>query len=120
MPLHPCWTLLYTLPYTTPHPPVHPPVHSHLARKFVEMLATNQPYLNITPADMLCVEMAGLIHDLGHGIYSHLFDHRFLARYENKVGPAAAAAAALLRLQDTSCLPPLGHTPRPSRVCRCC
>ena len=51
---------------------------SYLARFFVESLKHNQPDLDITPADMLCVEIAGLIHDLGHGPFSHMYDARFL------------------------------------------
>ena len=40
---------------------------SHLARKFVEMLRIEDTanVHKITDADVLCVEMAGLIHDLG-------------------------------------------------------
>jgi len=53
---------------------------SYLARKFVSMLEKSQPELEITSADILCVEIAGLIHDLGHGMFSHAFDGKFLPR----------------------------------------
>lgn len=37
---------------------------SHLAKTFVEKIQLNQPDLDITKADVLCVEIAGLCHDL--------------------------------------------------------
>jgi deoxynucleoside triphosphate triphosphohydrolase SAMHD1 len=46
----------------------------------VNILHTNQPHLNLTDADILCVKVAGLCHDLGHGPYSHVFDGVFLKR----------------------------------------
>ena len=49
-----------------------------LAEKVVKILADKQPYLNITPADLLCVTVAGLCHDLGHGPFSHVFDNVFM------------------------------------------
>ncbi|EYC11617.1 hypothetical protein Y032_0050g2006 [Ancylostoma ceylanicum] len=47
-----------------------------LAYKFVESLKRD-PSLNITGQDHLCVSMAALCHDLGHGPFSHLFDGAF-------------------------------------------
>ena len=37
-----------------------------------------EPWLNITESDLLCVEIAALCYNLGHGPYSHLFN-MFLA-----------------------------------------
>lgn len=44
---------------------------AHLARTFCRMLREGQPdqlreELRISPQDELCVEIAGLCHDLGH------------------------------------------------------
>nr|CDJ93034.1 Metal-dependent phosphohydrolase domain containing protein [Haemonchus contortus] len=47
-----------------------------LAFKFVEILKRD-PSLNITAQDHLCVSLAALCHDLGHGPFSHLFDGAF-------------------------------------------
>jgi HD superfamily phosphohydrolase len=51
---------------------------AHLARQYVYQLKQNQPELDITDIDIICIEIAGLIHDLGHGPFSHLYDGKFL------------------------------------------
>ncbi|KAL3120766.1 hypothetical protein niasHT_008058 [Heterodera trifolii] len=50
----------------------------HLARLMVAHLSGIQPALGITPNDQLCVSIAALIHDLGHGPFSHMFESKFL------------------------------------------
>ncbi|XP_016074866.1 PREDICTED: deoxynucleoside triphosphate triphosphohydrolase SAMHD1 isoform X2 [Miniopterus natalensis] len=58
----------------------------YLAGCLVRELSEKQPELQISERDMLCVQIAGLCHDLGHGPFSHMFDGRFipLARQDVK------------------------------------
>lgn len=57
---------------------------SYLAGELAKTLQTNQKKLDITDEDILCVQIAGLCHDLGHGPFSHLFDESFLPRVKPK------------------------------------
>ncbi|XP_043203476.1 deoxynucleoside triphosphate triphosphohydrolase SAMHD1-like [Amphibalanus amphitrite] len=47
---------------------------AYLAAELVSTLRRNQPELNITDTDVVCVSLAGLCHDLGHGPFSHMWE----------------------------------------------
>lgn len=51
---------------------------SYLAEKMCNVLKSNQSILGITDNDVLCVKVAALCHDLGHGPFSHVFDGVFI------------------------------------------
>ncbi|XP_035705476.1 deoxynucleoside triphosphate triphosphohydrolase SAMHD1 isoform X2 [Folsomia candida] len=54
---------------------------SYLAGTYCKILQTNQPELNIDNQDLLCVYIAGLLHDLGHGPFSHTWE-QFISTYD--------------------------------------
>ena len=55
---------------------------SHLCGRMIRQLKENHPDL-VTDKDVLCIEIAGLCHDLGHGPFSHVFD----SQYKRLVAP---------------------------------
>jgi deoxynucleoside triphosphate triphosphohydrolase SAMHD1 len=61
----------------------------HLAGQFLECLKRTQHLLaaedRFTDKDAICVQLAGLCHDMGHGILSHLFDSKFIPEMVRRV-----------------------------------
>lgn len=51
---------------------------SHLSGLMIKTIQDKQPELNITDRTILLVQIAGLVHDIGHACFSHFFDHLFL------------------------------------------
>ena len=50
----------------------------HLANCMIKSIMTKQPDLKITDEIVMLVSVAGSCHDLGHLLFSHLFDDYFL------------------------------------------
>ncbi|XP_053400920.1 deoxynucleoside triphosphate triphosphohydrolase SAMHD1-like [Mercenaria mercenaria] len=52
----------------------------YLAGKLLKTIREQQPDEPITDRDILCLEIAGLCHDLGQGPFSHVFEKRFMPK----------------------------------------
>lgn len=50
----------------------------YLAGKLIKQIKINQPNLNISDKDIILIMLAGLLHDVGHGPMSHLFDNHII------------------------------------------
>uniref|UniRef100_A0AC35THL7 HD domain-containing protein n=1 Tax=Rhabditophanes sp. KR3021 TaxID=114890 RepID=A0AC35THL7_9BILA len=46
----------------------------HISVVFLNHIKENQPESNITEVDVLCVSIAALLHDIGHGPFSHTYE----------------------------------------------
>ncbi|RHZ27084.1 hypothetical protein DYB37_008141, partial [Aphanomyces astaci] len=71
-------TLYYVFPGGSHNRFEHSLGVAHLAGATVERFQINQPELDITAKDVDLLSVAGLVHDLGHGPFSHVFDGAFM------------------------------------------
>ena len=51
---------------------------SHLAKILVNSIIEKHPEFDITDSDVELFQIAGLIHDIGHGPFSHLYDDEII------------------------------------------
>uniref|UniRef100_A0A673Z4R7 Deoxynucleoside triphosphate triphosphohydrolase SAMHD1 n=1 Tax=Salmo trutta TaxID=8032 RepID=A0A673Z4R7_SALTR len=81
----------------------------YLAGSLVQELNKRQPELFISRRDILCVQIAGLCHDLGHGPFSHMFDGMFIpkVRPESKWKHEEASLAMFDHLVCENALEPV-------------
>ncbi len=53
--------------------------------------------MDLTCNDILCVKIAGLCHDLGHGPFSHSFQDEFVQRVLHKEWKHEESSVAMLK-----------------------
>ena len=81
--IHQTGILYYVFPTATHTRFEHSIGTYHLATFMISSIAKKQPELKITDDIILLVGIAGLCHDLGHMLFSHLFDDCFLLKLPN-------------------------------------
>ncbi|CAD8085667.1 unnamed protein product [Paramecium sonneborni] len=58
----------------------------HLAQQFISSIYNNQPYLDSEEdkkRNIKLITIAGIVHDLGHGPFSHMFDNLLIPKITN-------------------------------------
>ncbi|KAI9910462.1 hypothetical protein PsorP6_010240 [Peronosclerospora sorghi] len=85
-------TLYYVFPGASHNRFEHSLGVSYLSGQTVERLRQQQPELELTRRDarLLVRKTSGLLHDLGHGPFSHVFEHEFMPRVAAARGYASA------------------------------
>ena len=71
---------------------------AYLAGKLCKVLRKRQPELQITSKDILCLQIAGLCHDMGHGPFSHLFSNFFIPKLKPGINWSVSSYIFLIKL----------------------
>lgn len=73
-------TLYYVFPGATHNRFEHSLGVGHLAGEMISRFKQQQPELGLTQREVTLLRLSGLVHDIGHGPFSHVFDNEFIPR----------------------------------------